>query len=351
MTAYKPRELSQRDVEVLEELIFSKRLFPLSQKESSEKIRFVLPAASAIEAPEFFLSLKADQQKIHLAFKPTTESSFTQSLSTFGGKEAIPKDFLTAVIAFCSQKIITALEVFLQTPIALDEETGKESETAEEKKICFEIINRNAVVEIQGEINLPLVLLKKILSMAATFPKTERADLGNCSLQGELLIGTAKIPPLQWSKLMPGDLIFFEEPSACLTGDCFFQLNNGPRISLFVETKQLQSLILPLEQVASSGFAPPPLSEEEKNQSEQEQELASLEKIVTIELTFSVGTLSLTLDEITHLAKTNKLAHPLNLNRPLKILAQGQSIGVGELIELHGQHALFITQLTLKNER
>lgn len=343
MTPYKPLELSQCDVAVLEELIFSKRLFSLSKENSSEKIRFVAPPVSTDAAAGFSLSLKADQQKIHLTLKPTLESSFTKCLSGFGGVEAIPKEFLTAVTAYCSRKIINSLETFLQVPIFLNEEAENNSDVPEEKTIYFEIINNNAVVEVQGQIKLSLLLLKKLLSMAAQIPQAERSDLNDCALQGEFLIGAAKVPWSQWSNLRPGDLVFFEEPSACSTGEGFFHLKNGQKISLSFDIKELQPLIRPLEQVAFS--APADSSLVVKNQNTQEQELASLEKLVTMELTFSASTLSLTLDEITDLFKTKKLTHSPNLNHPLKILAQGKPVGAGELIELHGQHAIFITQL------
>ncbi|MFZ4115106.1 MAG: hypothetical protein ACOYK6_00105 [Chthoniobacterales bacterium] len=345
MKPYKPLELSRCDVEVLEELIFSKRLFSLA--EASQKMRFVLPPESSSQEFDFFLSLKTGEYPIHLALKPTSESDFIKCLSEFGGKEAIPKDFLTAVTAFCSRKIVHAIETFLQLPVSLTEETPSDDTASEAKKIYFEVINDHSAVEIQGEIKLPLLLLQKILSMALQLPRAERSDLAGFFFQGELVVGTATLSPKQLSKLMPGDLVFFQEPSACSNGKSFFYFNKGQRVDFLLDVKQIQSLIHPLEKVALSGFVPSNISAVEEKMNVSEQELASLETLVKIELAFSAGTVSLSMDEVIHLAHTKKLPHVPHLSGPIKMLAQGTFIGTGELVELHGQHAIFITQLNL----
>jgi flagellar motor switch/type III secretory pathway protein FliN len=345
MIPYKPLELSRYDVEVLEELIFSKRLFPLAA--SSQKMRFVLPPESNDQEFDFFLSLKTGQHPMQVALKPTNESDFIKCLSEFGGKEAIPKDFLTAVTAFCSRKIIHTIETFLQLPVSLVEKAPSDDAASEAEKIYFEIINDHAAVEVQGEIKIPLLLLQKILSMAIQLPRVERSDLAGFSFQGELVIGTATLSPAKLSKLMPGDLVFFEEPSACSNGEGFFYFNKGQKVSLSLDVKQLQSLIHPLKKVALSGFVPSDISTVEEKISASEQELASLETLVKIELALSAGTLSLSMDEVMHLAQTKKLSHAPNVSGPIKMLAQGTFIGTGELVELHGQHAIFITQLNL----
>ncbi|MCF7728895.1 MAG: hypothetical protein K9M81_00855 [Chthoniobacterales bacterium] len=346
---FKPPEFSHCDVEVLEKLIFSKRLFPLSKEESSQKLRFVLPPTKSNQSVDFSLALKADHYQINLALKPTSESDFIKCLSEFGGKEKIPKDFLNAVVAFCSQKIIRILEDFFQIPISLEASQENQPATQEEKKLCFEIISEDSLVDLEGEIEIPLDLLKKLLVLAEQTPCETRSDLYQFPFQGEIVIGTTKISPLQLSKLSLGDLIFFEEPSACTTGEGFIYFSNNQRLPILLDTKKLNPLIYPLEKVANSPFIPKGISDLEKETGIPETELDSLEKHVKIELAFSVGSYSLTMDEITHSTKIKKSPAVTQVTHPLKIFIQGTSIGAGELIELHGQHAIFITQLKLSS--
>ena len=64
-------------------------------------------------------------------------------------------------------------------------------------------------------------------------------------------------------------------------------------------------------------------------------------------MVFSVGTLSLSIEEIINLATSSTLDYPMDFMRPLKILVEGKKVGVGELVEINGRYALFITQLSL----
>ena len=161
------------------------------------------------------------------------------------------------------------------------------------------------------------------------------------------MIGKAQLLPSQLSALMPGDLVFFEEPSACVTGKGFFYFQHGQRLPLALDATQFQSLIQSFKDVAVSGFVPPEVSDLEKKRDDQEQELASLQKLVNMELFFSIGTLSLMLNQLEQLAKTNETPPIQNASSLMKIYAQGTLIGAGELVEIHGQHAAFITQLNL----
>ena len=56
VTLYKPLALSQCEVEVLNELIFSKRVFSLSENDPDQKLRFVLPPTINNESFDFFKS-------------------------------------------------------------------------------------------------------------------------------------------------------------------------------------------------------------------------------------------------------------------------------------------------------
>jgi flagellar motor switch/type III secretory pathway protein FliN len=346
---FKPPEFSHCDVEILEKLIFSKRLFSLSKEESSQKLRFVLPPTTSNQSIDFSLALKADHYRINLALKPTNESDFIKCLSEFGGKEKIPEDFLTAVVAFCSQKIIRILEYFFQTPISLEASQENRPATKEEKKLYFEIISEDSLVDLEGEIEIPLDLLKKLLVHAEQTPCETRSDLHQFPFQGEIIIGTTKISPLQFSKLSLGDLIFFEEPSACTTGEGFIYFSNNQRLPILLDTKKLNSLIYSLEKVTNSPFIPKEISDLDKETDVPETGLDSLEKLLKIELAFSVGSHSLTMDEMIHSTKIKKTPAIMQITHPLKIFIQGVSIGAGELMELHGQHAIFITQLKLSS--
>jgi flagellar motor switch/type III secretory pathway protein FliN len=348
VTLYKPLALSQCEVEVLNELIFSKRVFSLSENDPDQKLRFVLPPTINNESFDFVLSLKTNHHHIDVSFHATSESKLMKCFLEFGGAEAIPKEFLTGVTAYCSQKIIALLEKFFEVPLLLESFKKNEIKELEDKQtLYFEIIRNDSTVELMGEIKLPLFLLKKILSLVAPLPYEVRSDLDQFPFEGDIIIGTVKLSQAQLSKLKPGDLIFFEEPSACVTGKIFLYFQDEQYLPLSLDPKELQPLIHNFKDVALSEFLPSESSDLEKQESEAKQELASLEKLVTIELAFSLGKLSLTIEQIAQLAKIKTYSPIENVSSSMKIYAQGTLIGVGELVEIHGQHAAFLTQLNL----
>lgn len=349
-TTYKPLVLSQWDAKVLEEFIFSKRAFPFSKKNPSRKIRFVLPPASSQASAGFSFLLNAGEQHVHVALEPTTESHFIKSLSAFGGAEAVPKDFLNAVVGYCSREIIDSLEFFLQVPLSLSEQAAATNNAVEQKTIHCEVLNEQDEIELQGAITFPLPLLEKMIAKAAALPRAERSDLGACTFPGELLVGIISLSLAQWEKLKPGDLLFFKEPSACVTGEGFFYFKNGQKLAAALDAKQLQGLVQPFKKVALADFVPEKLILPASAAGlEKKAECVSLSECDAIELALSACTLSLTLDEMASLAKTKKLTHPPLLVPSIKILIQGKQVGAGELVEIHGQHAIFVNQLAELN--
>ena len=248
--------------------------------------------------------------------------------------------------AFCSREIITSLENCLQLPISLWDENNSQEVFAEGKNLDFEIIHGDSRVDARGKIMLPAPLLKHIVSFASQLPPVQNSRLAKCSLDGELMMGRAQLSLSDWQNLTPGALVFLEAPCALASGEGHFLLKKSKKIPLSLDLKQLQTLLLPLAKASSAGFTPAdPLPLEAKDNSNSEKNLTLGEKALTIELAFSVGPITLTIDEVLQLSKTQTLPHPVKFSRPLKILAQGEFVGTGELVEIHGQHAIFITQL------
>ena len=345
ITAYKPLALSQCDVDLRSTFIFPKRLFTLSEKDSSQKICFVSSTTQQPKENFFVLPLKIDQQKIDLTLDPALESPLIKRLSEFGGLDAIPEEFRTAMRAYCSQEIINTLETIFQLPISLWEENPpQETPVLDGKVIQFEVLNDDSQVDTRGSMTLPPSLLKNFVSFGAQFPLQQEPQLTSYPLDGEFIIGSAQLSSSQWNSLTSGALVFLKEPSALTSGDAHLMLEKSEKIPLSFDLKLLEPLILPLAKAASSGFTPEPLVEE-KGHSSSKSPLKDTENPGMIELAFSAGTISLTIDEILHLTETKTLPRPVKIFRPLSILVQGEAIGAGELVELHGQHAIFITQL------
>ncbi len=344
MKLYKPREFSQDDVDLLEELIFSQRLFPI--KKTTQSIRFLLSLEPDALADAFTLFFKSGEEFLSLVLKPSSGSNFSKLLLQYGGEENIPHDFLLALRAFLSRQIIDALEEFFQIPLSLIEE--KEAKTDPRKKIYFQIIDEHSELQFQGAIEIPSSLFPKLITAARSLPRVERGDLASFTFQGEVLLGHTSISITELKKLLPGDLIFFHEPSAFAHGEGFFCFSHGEKIPLQLQSKQLEALIQPFKEVLLVDFLPAPLPERKEKIDPSAEELAS--PVEEIELTFSAGTLSLSMEEINQLVKTKKLSQlPLQKN-PMKLLVQRTLVGTGSLVEIHGQHALFLTQLNLKNE-
>lgn len=342
--AYKPAQISQCDVDILQELILSKRLFGISKSDSSLKVRFVNSFSSFIPAADFSCSLSVNKKRVDIVLEPIAESPFIQRLQKLGGIESFTEEFRDSVIALCAQEIINSLESFFQLPISLWDETNKEEQPSQKKTLYFEAINKKSAVEIRGKMTLPITLVKKVISLASELPYKESPIFANRPLEGELIIGSVKVPYHQWEKLEAGSLIFFDEHSAIVTGEGGFLLKHGKMLSLVFDQEQLKSLALPLTDMTSSNFIPAHQGSLKNNESKMLPEKEGVSMMV--ELAFSAGTISLSIDEIINLDSNSSLANPLNLSRPLKILAQGEIVGAGELIEINRQYASFVTQLS-----
>ncbi|MFI0348372.1 MAG: FliM/FliN family flagellar motor switch protein [Chthoniobacterales bacterium] len=351
MTSYRPLEISQLDRGILHELILSKRVFGISQKNRSLKIRFLRASTKLIENAPFSFSLNINQQRAHLLLEPGLESFLTQRLQELGGIDSLPEEFRSSLMALCSREIINSLETLLQLPIALWDETQQDEVSGCKKDLYFEVINDREVVEAIGKITLSSELVEKIISLALTLPCMERPLLSECLLEGELVIYTTNLSLDEWGSLTAGSLLFLKEDSALVTGKGSFLLKHGKMMPLSFDQQHLQSLVLPLTKVIPSGFTP--AHHLESSAKEKTDVFVSSEflngnilenTLAPVELALSVGTISLSIDEIINLASTSLLVSPMKVSHPIKILVQGEMVGTGELVKINHQYALFVTQ-------
>lgn len=344
MASYKPHQLSRFDAAVLQELILSKRIFSLSSAPSSQKIRFLREGAFPQNSFSFPIALNVNKERVDLRLQPMAGSSLMQRLSDLGGIEALPNEFAEALRAFCSKEIITAFANFFQSSATLWKE-GDATETPT-KELFFEINKANATVEVQGSIKLPFSLLEKLLSLATAIPVAPSRHFNTASLRGEIIIGSASLLLTDWEKLTPGALVFLQGPSAITTGEAFFYAEKDQKIPILIEKQHIKSLLRPLTKLSFAPFVPADSLEKAlANPHEKKSELP--QQVMPMELSFSAGAISLTLEEILLLSKNKKSPQPVVLSQPLTMLAQGRAIGLGELVSIGDQYAVFITQLTL----
>ncbi|HLB33264.1 MAG TPA: hypothetical protein VJK54_03410 [Chthoniobacterales bacterium] len=361
---YKAPELSHDDIDVLNELILSKRLFSASKKNSSQKIRFSPSSPQWIGTGGFSFSLTVDQQEVDLLLEPTLGSTLAQRLQELGGVESFPEEFRVPMMALINKEVLDAFENLIQLPVALSDK--KESSIPQDKKeLYFEVLNEHSISEARGKITLPLSLLKKIISLASHLPSMKDASPSHQVFQGDLIIGKTQLPLAMWEKLAPGALLLLDEPSAMTTGQLKFLLQRGDAIPLKFDLQKLSALVQPLAEISSliqKSFSEQNIKTTMKPKSvfklaeaDEGQGVDGATKPFTasvefedrfLDFEFSTGTLSLSLDEILSLIKTGTVAKSIPLLRPLKILVQGKLGGAGELIKIKDRYALFITEWT-----
>ncbi len=181
---------------------------------------------------------------------------------------------------------------------------------------------------------MPLFLLNKLISLAAKIPGAKEAHFKTLSLKGDIIVGNASLSLEDFKKLTSGVLVFLQEPCPIITGEASFFFEKNKQIPIAIDLKQLAQLAIPLAKISFAPFTPnAPL------------ELDSTTKSITVELSFSAGSISITLEELLLLAKNKTTNQPITLRQPLKILAQGKHVGTGALTSVNGQYALFITQI------
>jgi flagellar motor switch/type III secretory pathway protein FliN len=344
MTLYKPAQLSQCDIDVLQELILSKRVFPVFKENKSQGIRFLRGNSFTKKNPHFSISLDINKEKVDVTLQPTLESSLAHRLLELGDIESFPHEFVAAIRACYSKEIINAVESFFEMPIGLWTEGGAPLPTTETRELFFEFIQNDSVVETQGSIKMPLVLLKKLLSLATEIPAMKDVHFKNLSVEGEILVGTVSLSLENFKKITPGALLFLKEPCPIVTGAVFLLFEKNQKIPIVIDLKQLTQLVIPLPKISFAPFTPdPPLGPDKEDVCNEEVD--SEKKSITMELSFSAGAISITLEELLLLAKNKKMNQPVTLRQSLKILAHGKHVGTGVLTSVHDQHALFITQL------
>lgn len=346
LTPYKPLELAQSDVDILDELILSKRSFGLSKSKPSLKVEFIRPSSKR-DHFSFTCSLNINQQQVDLALEPAVSSFLAKRFKELGGLESLPAEFHDSLIALSSKEVIDALEALFQVPVALWESGHNRETELEKKSLFFKVLNDQSAVEAYGKITLSLELIEKIISLAAQLPTKEITLLSGCVLKGEICIGHTTIASDSWQHLSAGAFLFLDEPSALMTGQGNFLLKHGEEMTINIDQEKLQALIVPLQEVSSSGVSSFIASPEEDQQKEEEKRFIQENSLETSDLVFSVGTLSLSIEEIINLATTPMLDYSIDFMRPVKILVQGEKIGAGEIVEINGRYALFITQLSL----
>jgi flagellar motor switch/type III secretory pathway protein FliN len=246
------------------------------------------------------------------------------------------------LMTFASKEIVDALEHLFQLPVIAWDAAKEKEEEVEKKDLYFEVLDANAACEARARITLSIPLLERVLAVAKEEPMIRESSLSGELLQGEILIGRAILSSEDWKNLVPGDLIILQEPSALATGQGRCLIKKSGAVPMVLQADDFKPLILPLEKIFPVGMKPsPPVSEE---QGEQQKENSSYPSI-PLELNFSAGLLSLTIEEALQLIKTKSIEKPLQVSRPLKIFIQERVVGAGELVEINGRYALVVTQL------
>ena len=354
---YKPREVSKIDATIFRELIFSKRSLAVFPKDPSKKIRFFEASSpSAIEKSISF-ALQVGQQKVDLSLELKPESLLVQRLNEVGGIESLPEEFRVALMTFAGREVMDVLEHLFQLPVMVWDAAEEKEEKMEKKDLYFEILDSNEICEARARITLSMPLLERVLAVAKEAPMLKESALSGELLQGEIFIGSAILSPEDWKSLVPGDLILIQEPSALATGQGRCLIKKSGIIPMVLKADHFKSLLLPLEKVPlllprnPSEGAPPSheagVVSEKLLASTSTADLNCREAVtgIPLELNFSAGLLSLTIEETLQLIKTKSIEKPLQVSSPLKILIQERVVGAGDLVEINGRYALVVTQI------
>lgn len=334
--SYKPREISKIDADIFRELIFSKRLLIAGPK----KIHFFQPNSSHVIEKKFSFSLKVGQQKVDLDIELKPESPLVRRLDEVGGLESLPKEFEVALTTYASREIIEVLQHLFELPVAIWDTATETEEACEKKELYFEILNEHAVCESRATIKISLSLIERILDVAKKIPMSRSRSVEGSIIQGEALIGSATMSLGDWKSLQPGDLIVIQEPSTLTTGEGRCLIKKSGIIPVMLKPDLFKSLILPLEKLFPAGLKPvSPVSKEEG------KEEKSTDSSIPLELNFSAGVLSLTIEEAIQLEKTKSIQKSFHVSRPLKIFIEEQTVGTGELVKINERYAIVVNEL------
>jgi hypothetical protein len=367
-TIYKPRELSKIEATIVKELFVTNRLFPISPKDPSKKIRFFEPASAVPIEQYFSFSLKVGQHKVDLSVELKPETPLMARLNEVGGLEFLPEEFRVALMTFASRKIIDAAAHLFQLPVTTWDATTEQEEGIEKRDLSFELLNVDAACEARGKMKLNVPLLERLLEAAKKIPILKKQSLSGELLQGEIVIGGAAVSPKDWKSVVPGDLILIQEPSALTTGEGRCLIKKSVALPIMLPIAILKPLLSPLKKTVPStekplsppsdhgthsditssapSVSPPPATLQKTSEHQcQSQPEDCLSSSLLLEVSFSAGLLSLTMEEVLELLKTRSVKKPLPLLKSLKILIQQQPVGVGELVEISGRYAVVVIQL------
>jgi len=337
---YKPREISKIDAAIFRELIFSKRALAIFPKDPDKKISFFEASSSDGIDKKFSFSLQVGQQKVDLSIELKPGTPLAKRLEEVGGLESLPEEFRVALMTFVAREIIDVLEQLFQLPVTMSNTPNTQEEASEKKELYFEVLDSQSTCEARASIILSVPLLERVLTLAQETPMVTSHSLTGKILEGEVFIGSATVSLEDCFRLRPGDLIVIQEPSAITTGQGRCWIKKSGIIPITVKPDFFKPLVRPL-----GNFFPPDVKPARAAIEEEEEEKNRSSSSIQLELNFSAGLTSLTIEETLQLMKTKVLEKPFQLLKPLKIFIEEQVFGTGELVEINGRYALAITQL------
>lgn len=342
---FKPREISKIDATIFRELIFSKRLLAIFPKDHAKKIRFFEANSSYGIDKKFSFSLQVGQQKVDLSIELKPGTPLFKRLEEVGGIESLPEEFRVGLMAFAGREIIEVLEQLFQLPVTIWNAANTQEESSEKKELYFEVLDPQGTCEARASIILSLALVERVLALAQETPMLRSLSLKGELLQGEVFIGSTTVSLEDWKRLRPRDLIVIQEPSALKEGQGKCLIKKSGVIPIAVKPDFFKPLLLPLENLPLVVQSHSCQGGDPSHEVEEKKRALSTSIPITLELNFSAGLVSLTIQEALQLMKTKVLEKRFQLLKPLKIFIQEQVVGTGELVEINGLYALAITQL------
>ncbi len=300
---------------------------------------------SPIDTPLYWIMTKADRDKFieQMMFQKTKKAAFSSSALQEGFYQFILLEALSAA---------QSLEPIKQMSLQL----GEKSPLPEEDGIMIAVEITFGNFSTWGKLFIPNIFRETWVQHFAAFPPQYVTNNLSKQIPLELgvKVGEVELPVKEWKKLKPGDFLFPDtfapEKGTLLLGETpLFHLEAQENTQMKLRSyafnpEDSMEEDTPQENAPANEKEAPHVETLSHTLETAENEAKSIKEI-PLQVSIELARLKITLDELMNLSPGNLLKIPALAEKRVTLVANGQKIGVAEIVELEESLGLKILEI------
>jgi type III secretion protein Q len=272
--------------------------------------------------PTLRVTLKLGDEAVHADVENLPE--LARCGAQFAGVvlDELPRDLWLSVLDAALEPLLNRAAEALHAPVSIISILPKPDGTSEAGGLFFELYRDGEPLFSRGQLSLTAVELQRIAALVSPVaPQPNGDDFDLVPFPARLVMGETRLAAGEYQALERGDIILLDRHAASESPLCDLVFST----SISYRARQQEGRLI-LDRMATDTAAPNPAPA-------AAPAAANLDTL-PVHLVFEAGHKQLTLAELKRLEPgyTFELDQPAD--RPLTIRANGQAVGVGELVQI-----------------